>query len=187
MARHENASPGDGSRRQSGQISRQMIFAAGFAAATIIAIGFAWIGRDSQPVADAIGPAATVGELMIIPPAERSMVPQVQMAVAEFAGGGVFDLEAARGEIVVFYFMAAWCKTCEPEAQALARIHDKFSGQGVKVVIVDIDLTETDLELQGFSDRIGPNANLWVFAGESDIVMYGRPRCCKGKTDLNWR
>ena len=19
------------------------------------------------------------------------------------------------------------------------------------------------------------------------IVMYGRPRCCKGKTDLNWR
>ena len=41
-------------------------------------------------------------------------------------------------------------------------------------MIVDIDLTETDLELQGFSERFGPNGNLWVFAGESDIVRkYG--------------
>ena len=70
--------------------------------------------------------------------------------------------------------MAAWCLTCEPEARALARIHDKYGSRGVQILVVDVDQTETEFELQGFSDRVGPNGYLWAMdAGAVITRLYG--------------
>lgn len=144
----------------------QRDFAAGFAVAAILAIGWAWLGAAPD--------SATVGKRLAIPVAERTAAPQYQIQAVEFAGGQVFDLAAARDDVVVMFFMAAWCVTCEPEASALARIHDKYKDRGVQVLVLDVDQTETEIELQAFSDRIGPNGYLWAITGASDILrMYG--------------
>ena len=154
--------------------SRVGFFGVGFAAAALLAIGWVWIGGNSQPDPDTAGLVETVGARLLTPGAERPVAPQFQFQTVDWVGGELFDLEAARGEVVVLLFMAAWCLTCEPEARALARIHNKYSGQGVTVLIVDIDLTESEIELQAFSDRIGPNGNLWALAADSNIVRkYG--------------
>lgn len=148
------------------------LFGTGFLAAAVLAAGLFFWDRSIQRDESRQTAAArlTVGEQLVIPVAARSPALPFRVQTVEFSGGGWFDLEAARGDVVVMFFMAAWCPTCLPEAKALARIQQRYGDRGVSVLVLDVDLRETEFELQGFSDQVGPNELTWAFDAESRII-----------------
>ena len=92
----------------------------------------------------------------------RDPAPGLSIQTASFADGSVFDLEDERGNIVVVFFMAAWCLTCIPEAQALAVLHERYADQGVRILVMDVEQTERERDLQDFRERAGNGQHLWA-------------------------
>ena len=68
-------------------------------------------------------------------------------------GARPYSLSENGGNVVVLYFMAAWCVTCIPEAQALARIHEEYGPRGVDVIILDVDRAENERDLLRFKEE----------------------------------
>jgi thiol-disulfide isomerase/thioredoxin len=74
------------------------------------------------------------------PPAERPEAPPITGTSLE---GEPIDLTAAEGPVVV-NFWASWCGPCVSEAPHLAAISDEFADEGVRVVGVNLDTSETN-------------------------------------------
>lgn len=53
--------------------------------------------------------------------------------------GTKVDSAALRGKVVVITSSAAWCPTCIMEAQQFAPVYQKYKGDSVKFITVDID------------------------------------------------
>jgi thiol-disulfide isomerase/thioredoxin len=94
----------------------------------------------SQPALQVSGPAgAAVGH-----PSPTVTVPTL--------AGGAFRLPAGRPAVV--YFMAAWCESCQAEAQALGQLHQRV-GDRVAVLAVDADPGDLPAQTQAFFRIIG--------------------------------
>ena len=94
------------------------------------------------PPARARSPAAARD--LVLPPAQRKPAAPFRLATASFADGSVFDLAQARGNVVVLFFMAAWCTTCIPEARALNALYEEYGDRGLSVLAIDIDPRDTE-------------------------------------------
>jgi thiol-disulfide isomerase/thioredoxin len=81
-----------------------------------VMLAFAIIGGQGGP---------PVGQ--VAPPIEVEMV-----------GGGVFDLAAQRGRVVVLDFWATWCPPCQVSLPALQRLHERYRGDD-RVVIASVN------------------------------------------------
>lgn len=150
----------------------------------LVAVGLAFVvfgglvwavvsqGSDGPGAGDAvIGELAAQGQDLVTSAASREQASQFSVQTASYADGSVFDLESERGDVVVIYFMAAWCTTCIPEAQALAALHDRYASFGVRILIVDVDTTEDEGDLRGFRDKIAPSSHLWAMDEGSVIAQ----------------
>lgn len=73
--------------------------------------------------------------------------------------GSTFRFPTQRPTLV--YFMAGWCGTCVPEAQALARVAPSV-GSRADLVAVDADPSDSWASLRGFVAAVGTPA--YVFA-----------------------
>jgi peroxiredoxin len=101
------------------------------------------------------------------PPADRPAAPDFAIATV---GGGRFALAEQRGKPVVVYFMAGWCTSCVPEAQALARLHREYRNRGLEVLVVDVEAGETEADLAGFQRWVGPAEYTWAIDRTGALV-----------------
>jgi peroxiredoxin len=54
--------------------------------------------------------------------------------------GAATDLRQFRGRLVLLTFWATWCLPCVEEMPGLERLHREFSGQGLAILAVSIDV-----------------------------------------------
>lgn len=83
--------------------------------------------------------------------------PSLEVATVD---GGTFTIPAD-GRPTVVFFMAGWCATCIPEAEALAAIHRDL-GQQVAILAVDADPQDPLSSLRAFIDRVGDPGYAWA-------------------------
>ena len=111
-----------------------------------------------------------LGQRLVRPAGERAAAAAIRLQTASFGDGSVFDLAQERGNVVIFYFMTAWCAICIPEAQALAQIHETYADQGVRVLVLDIDVTENEGNLAGFREQAGNGEHLWAMDVDDQVA-----------------
>lgn len=68
----------------------------------------------------------------------------------ETLDGEEFDLAEKRGEVVAFYFIAGWCSTCIPEAQAWSELYPAYRDKGVELLLVSADPNDTPQTIERF-------------------------------------
>ena len=78
--------------------------------------------------------SARMGHQEAMPSGER--VPALQVPLA---GGGAFDLEAARGKPILLSFWASWCPSCRQEAPAIQQAHQALEAAGGTAVGLAVD------------------------------------------------
>ncbi|MDQ6996837.1 MAG: TlpA disulfide reductase family protein [Mariprofundus sp.] len=52
---------------------------------------------------------------------------------------------APKGEVLLLNFWATWCPPCRREIPSMARLHDKYASQGLKIVAISVDQRRDDL------------------------------------------
>lgn len=102
------------------------------------------------------------GQRLVLPVEQRIAAPPISVQTTSFGDGHAFTLAAARGDVVVLYFIAGWCTTCIPEAQALARIQETYAPRGVRILALDVEQTEGEGALARFRTQAGSGRYLWA-------------------------
>lgn len=116
--------------------------------------------------ADGSGSDATENWSLRIPDMDA---PDFGVRATSWSGGEEFVLSKNLEKPTVMYFVAAWCFTCIPETQALARIHEEV-GDELNILIFDIDTTENERDLRRFKDNADGADHLWVMDEGSVIA-----------------
>lgn len=117
----------------------------------------------SKPAARASKSAAEAAQA---PPAvalKSSNGPEAPDWTLETLDGGTFRLADHRGEVVVMFFMASWCGTCVPEAQALAELYRQYGQEGLTVVAINVEPEKKAPELTRFRQLANNGDYFWVF------------------------
>ena len=81
----------------------------------------------------------------------------------ETLDGGQFRLADHKGDVVVMYFMASWCGSCVPEAQALAELHQRYGERRLTVVAINVEPDKKVAELSRFRQLANNAAYAWTF------------------------
>ena len=111
---------------------------------------------------------------LVFPPAQRRPAAPFRLATASFADGSVFDLTHERGNVVVLFFMAAWCTTCIPEARALNALYEEYGDRGLRILAIDIDPRDTETQLARFRRLAGNGRYLWARDLAQNVIRtYG--------------
>ena len=76
--------------------------------------------------------------------------------------GEEFDLAEKRGEVVALFFMAGWCGSCIPEAQAWSELYSAHEGEGLEVLMVSVDPNDTPKTIDGFRKAGGIGDLPWA-------------------------
>ena len=116
------------------------------------------------------------GRELLIPAEKRPVAPPIRLQTASYADGSNFDLAQERGNVVVLYFMAAWCGTCVPEAESLAELHRGYADKGLRILVLDVDQRETEVQLAGFRNRAGAGEHLWAMDRDNQVARPYRIR-----------
>ena len=64
-----------------------------------------------------------------------------------------FNLEAAKGQVVILHFWATWCPTCLEEMPALSDFYNKHKDQGLKVVAISMNDANEDQEVVKYLEK----------------------------------
>lgn len=118
----------------------------------------------------------TKGRDLLIAAEKRLVAPPIKLKTASYADGSVFDLSQERGKVVALFFMAAWCPTCVPEAEALADLHKSYADKGLRILVLDVDQRETEGQLAGFRARTGTGEHLWAMDRDNQVARRYRVR-----------
>ncbi len=92
----------------------------------------------------------------------RSSNASADGAKIETLDGETFDLAEKRGEVVALFFMAGWCGTCIPEAQAWSELYSAHEGEGLEVLMVSADPNDTPKTIEGFRKAGGIGDLPWA-------------------------
>lgn len=99
------------------------------AALLLLAVAGCAGGQGGQPVSGDTRFVAGDGRLTVFEAAERKPAPEVK---GETLDGGVAELAAHRGKVVVLNFWASWCAPCRAEAPVLKDVAAKTKAGGVE-------------------------------------------------------
>jgi len=50
-----------------------------------------------------------------------------------------------KGDVVLLNFWATWCPPCRKEIPSMAKLHDKYAADGLKIIAVSVDKRRDDL------------------------------------------
>lgn len=81
---------------------------------------------------------------------ERPAAPTVAFRTLD---GRDVTLAGLRGHPVALFFMASWCATCVPEAQAWGTVSRDATIDGLEVFVIDIDPSDGPQALAAYRDR----------------------------------
>lgn len=96
--------------------------------------------------------------------------PDFAVRTVSWSGGREFVLSQNLGRPTVLYFVAGWCPSCIPEAQAWGRIKQEV-GERVNVLIISPDPSETEGRLLSFRRLAGVgDGPLWAIDREGRIA-----------------
>ncbi len=62
--------------------------------------------------------------------------------------GEAVALDSMQGEVALVNLWATWCKPCREEMPALAALHRRFAGRGLRVIGISVDAAESAGELK---------------------------------------
>jgi peroxiredoxin len=125
------------------------LLGAGLAAATVALTVVGTLGTSAKLVAD------------------RSAAPAAAFRTID---GRDVTLAGLHGQPVALYFMASWCGTCVPEAQAWGQIARDGSVQGLQVFVIDVDPVDSAQALANFRDRYVGGGLHWVFDADQTLT-----------------
>lgn len=150
--------------RNAARRSRSTMPALGGRRRLLIGLGLASAGLAAAAVAltlaGTLGSSAKLG-------ADR---PSAPVAAFRTIDGRDVTLTGLHGHPVALYFMASWCATCVPEAQALGQLARDGSVPGLQVFVVDVDPVDSTQALAAFRDRyVGGGLN-WVFDANQTLT-----------------
>ncbi len=118
----------------------------------------------------------TKGRDLLIPAEKRPVALPIRLRTASYGDGSNFDLGQERGNVVALFFMAAWCATSVPEAQALAELHRGYADKGLRILVLDVDRRETEGQLADFRARTGTGGHLWALDRDNQVARPYRVR-----------
>ncbi len=137
--------------------------------ASALAMVLSSCGQATGPAASSAPAAPPIRPAQDQPaPANASESETVSFEVTTLEGGK-FAVDGAPGRPVVLYFMAAWCTSCLPEAKALATLQEKYQGDNVDVLVLDVDPSDTPADLRSFKEAAGL-AKHWAFDVEGRVT-----------------
>ncbi len=133
---------------------RRLLIGAGIVAAGLAAAAVA------LALAGAFGSSATVRT-------DRPAAPEVAFQTID---GRDLTLTGERGHPVALYFMASWCSTCVPEAQAWGQIARDGRAPGLEVYVIDVDPADSPQSLAAFRDGYVGGGLHWVFDAHQTLT-----------------
>lgn len=74
------------------------------------------------------------------------------------------------GKPTALFFMAAWCTTCLGEAQAWQELIEAGKTEGVSVLAVDVDPSDTREGLQQFRSALTRDPLLWAMDAQGELA-----------------
>jgi peroxiredoxin len=80
--------------------------------------------------------------------------------------GVAFSLSDYRDNIVVIDFMATWCGPCVVEMGHLKQLYTNYGAQGVVIMSIDVDPSETNEVIRQFKVSYGDD---WIFASGPSV------------------
>lgn len=94
---------------------------------------------------------------------QTSSSPWSDLTLQRLDGSELKLSDIVRGKPSVLWFMAAWCSSCLAEARTLGQIYQEFGRQGLQVIAIDVEPTETRRQLEGFKNLVRGADYLWAF------------------------
>lgn len=98
--------------------------------------------------------------------------------------GETFTLNDGRGKPAIVFFMAYWCGTCIPEAQALAQLKGEY-GDKLNIVAIDLDPSSTPQALEQFKQAAGGETLTWAFDTDQQVASSYQVRSLDTTLVLN--
>lgn len=95
-----------------------------------------------------------------------------------------FTLNDVRGKPAIVFFMAYWCGTCIPEAQALAQLKGEY-GEDINITAIDIDPSSTPQALEQFKQAAGGESLTWAFDTDQQVASSYQVRSLDTTLVLN--
>ena len=108
------------------------------------------------------------------PAIERA--PEVGAIAPEYSAvtlaGDSVSLADLKGEVVLLNVWATWCIPCQEEIPALQRLHEQYSGQGLRIVGVSVDARGEEQNVEEFAESFGVGYDVWLDPAERVISTF---------------
>lgn len=92
---------------------------------------------------------------------QKSGVGAIEASI-ETLDGEEFDLTDKRGDVVALFFMAGWCGSCIPEAQAWSKLYPAYKDKGLNLLVVSLDPNDSPETIAGFKRAGGIGELPWA-------------------------
>jgi thiol-disulfide isomerase/thioredoxin len=87
-----------------------------------------------------------------------------------------FTLADKKGKVVGILFMAGWCGSCLPEANAWGQLYAKYRDKGLEVLIMDVEQSDEPADLRDFKARAEGGDHAWAIDKNFTLVQAFRVR-----------
>lgn len=102
--------------------------------------------------------------------------PEVGAGAPEYSAvdlaGDTISLASLQGEVVLLNVWATWCLPCREETPALQRLHERLSGEGLRIVGVSVDSRGETQAVADFVESYGVTYDIWLDPAEQIISTY---------------